>query len=293
MQSNSSRSSKAALISLLLIITLMPTRLTLAGTADSLSHEFNHNLLQLRNPAPSLWHHQAQSPHVSGEKSGKYRRAFLFTQLYHDFSFFVRRPGFCAVVGGVALAPSFLGNYFRSEDAEFTEMWGNSQFADDFFELGEGYGQSAYTMSAAGALYLLGRTKSDAKLRSFGSDLFRAHLINGVFTLGMKGLVNRARPNGASYSYPSGHTSSAFTTAGVIYSHYGKLYSLPAFALATYVGFSRLQENKHYFSDVVAGAVLGSYIGINIVRDPEDAEGIKVSPTLYHGAPGVKLTLKF
>ncbi len=222
-----------------------------------------------------------------------YGRKFLFSQLFDDCKFFLSKPESYALVGGVTAMPIIFRSNFATEDPEFTEMWGSSQFADDFFESGEYYGQAVYHMAAAVLLYDFGRVKSHPNLRSFGSDLFRAHMINGVITLSMKGIVHRKRPNGGPYSYPSGHTSSAFTTAGVVYEHFGKYYGIPALALATYVGFSRLQENKHYFSDVVAGAIIGSYVGFRIVRKPEDEKSLEVSPSISYGAPGVALTYSF
>lgn len=60
------------------------------------------------------------------------------------------------------------------------------------------------------------------------------------------------------YAFPSGHTSSAFAAAGVGVKHYGWKWGALAEAAALYVGLSRLQENKHYVSDVIGGAVLAA-----------------------------------
>lgn len=54
----------------------------------------------------------------------------------------------------------------------------------------------------------------------------------------MKVAVNRPRPSGGPYSFPSGHTTSAFITAGVVQKHFGPYAGYPAFALAGYVGLS-------------------------------------------------------
>ena len=70
--------------------------------------------------------------------------------------------------------------------------------------------------------------------------------------------VNRTRPNGADYSFPSGHTSASFASAGYICQRYGYKKGRLAYLAATFVGWSRIQANKHYASDVLAGAALGS-----------------------------------
>lgn len=76
-----------------------------------------------------------------------------------------------------------------------------------------------------------------------------------------KYLVNAERPNGAGYSFPSGHTTSSFAGAAFIQSEYGWKWGVPAYLLASYVGWSRINANKHWPRDVYAGAALA--IGVN------------------------------
>jgi membrane-associated phospholipid phosphatase len=79
----------------------------------------------------------------------------------------------------------------------------------------------------------------------------------------LKPTVNRTRPDGGSQSFPSGHAASAFAGAAFLQRRYGWKLGLPAYALATYVGYSRVEAKRHYTSDVVAGAAIG--IGANLV----------------------------
>ena len=69
--------------------------------------------------------------------------------------------------------------------------------------------------------------------------------------------VDRERPNGGSMSFPSGHTSAAFSGAAFIQMRYGWLYGSMAYAGATYVGWSRIVTENHYVEDVIAGAGIG------------------------------------
>jgi membrane-associated phospholipid phosphatase len=79
----------------------------------------------------------------------------------------------------------------------------------------------------------------------------------------LKPLVDRTRPYGGGRSFPSGHAASAFAGAAFLQMRYGWELGLPAYAVATYVGYSRVQAERHHTSDVVAGAAIG--IAANLV----------------------------
>ena len=78
-----------------------------------------------------------------------------------------------------------------------------------------------------------------------------------IVTHGLKILINKERPNGGDYSFPSGHTSAAFTGAAFIDKRYGYKVGIPAYLLASFVGWSRVNANKHDYWDVLGGIVIG------------------------------------
>ena len=78
-----------------------------------------------------------------------------------------------------------------------------------------------------------------------------------IVTHSLKRIINKERPNGGSYSYPSGHTTAAFTGAAFIEKRYGLKAGVPAYILASYVGWSRVYSKHHDNYDVAAGALLG------------------------------------
>jgi len=89
-----------------------------------------------------------------------------------------------------------------------------------------------------------------------------AIMTNGTLTYGMKRAFGRKRPNGSCCtSFPSGHTSHSFVIAAIADELYGNRLGSVAYALATLVAISRINDNKHYLSDVIFGAVLGTVVG--------------------------------
>ena len=82
-------------------------------------------------------------------------------------------------------------------------------------------------------------------------------LTEGV-TYGLKLLVNKPRPDlSDKNSFPSGHTSTTFHSASFIHRRYGITYAIPAYALASFTGLTRIYAEKHHGFDVLVGAVIG------------------------------------
>ncbi|CAA7600976.1 Phosphatidic acid phosphatase type 2/haloperoxidase [Acididesulfobacillus acetoxydans] len=67
------------------------------------------------------------------------------------------------------------------------------------------------------------------------------------------------------YSFPSGHTTTSFAPATVLFRK-SKGIGVAALILAALIGFSRIYVGVHYPSDVAGGVVLGSLIGWLVVR---------------------------
>lgn len=120
------------------------------------------------------------------------------------------------------------------------------------------------------ALLLAGEIKGDKELSRKALYIGESIVVSSVITWGLKYSINRDRPatqfpgeiipisKGGSPSFPSGHTSQAFSTATALFIAWPKWYvAVPAFGWATAVGYSRMYLGVHYPSDVLAGAVVG------------------------------------
>ena len=78
-------------------------------------------------------------------------------------------------------------------------------------------------------------------------------------TYALKYTVREKRPDSDDTdSFPSLHTSSAFSGATFIYKRYGFEYAIIPYLGAIYTGYSRVHSNKHYTRDVIAGALIGT-----------------------------------
>lgn len=77
-------------------------------------------------------------------------------------------------------------------------------------------------------------------------------------TILIKYTADRERPDRSdNYSFPSGHTSFSFNGATFLHRRYGINWGMPAYVLASFVGFSRVATQRHYLSDVLVGAGIG------------------------------------
>ncbi|PKD20965.1 phosphatidic acid phosphatase [Salegentibacter salinarum] len=86
----------------------------------------------------------------------------------------------------------------------------------------------------------------------------KSFLLNLAVTGAGKYLINKERPlQGGGYAFPSGHTSVAFQGASFFHRRYGFKYSIPAYILAGFTGYSRLNAKRHDGWDVLAGAAIG------------------------------------
>jgi len=86
-------------------------------------------------------------------------------------------------------------------------------------------------------------------------------ILAASFSLGFKNILKEERPYGGVYnSFPSGHTITAFMGAEILRREYGEEYpgiAIAGYAVATGVGCMRIYNNKHWASDVLAGAGFG------------------------------------
>jgi membrane-associated phospholipid phosphatase len=150
-------------------------------------------------------------------------------------------------------------------------------------------GQPIGLFTATG-IYLIGRADGQQRTQELGLHTMAAIALAGGEAGAIKIIAGRARPfasldNAANFgflrglrddkyrSFPSGHTASAFAFAAAVSSETQRWWPSTRWVIgpilysgATLTGMSRIYNEAHWASDVMAGAALGTLTGIKVVR---------------------------
>ena len=114
-------------------------------------------------------------------------------------------------------------------------------------------------------LSLLTVTYGKEKNRQTGRLMSSAFSGSSLIVYTTKRLINRRRPldihDTDTPALPSGHTANAFAMATILGNRHPKL-RIPLYIGAGMVGFSRIYLGRHYVSDVLMGATVGTGVGL-------------------------------
>lgn len=203
-----------------------------------------------------------------------------------------------AGIGAAALLDNTVRNHERNDHSRFSD-----QVAKDF----EQFGQTG-AFGVMGAFYVASLAARDGRARSVGEDgLIASVIAGGVIGPVLKFAAGRVRPRNTdktfefkpfsgNSSFPSGHSTEAFTVASVISAHYdARWVQIVSYGSAALVGFARVHHQAHFLSDVTAGAILGTVTGRTVVhRNEQERRKYALTPVIGpHGEPGVGVALSF
>jgi membrane-associated phospholipid phosphatase len=144
------------------------------------------------------------------------------------------------------------------------------------------------------SMYTIGRLSKEKRLADLGLHGTEALAVGALTADGLKIVFGRARPyvkstdstsnpddwqfgrglKGNDYSsFPSGHTTAGFAAAAAVTNEMSRWrpssqwYIGPLmFGGATMIGLSRMYNNRHWATDVMMGAAIGTFAGNKVVR---------------------------
>jgi membrane-associated phospholipid phosphatase len=189
-----------------------------------------------------------------------------------------------AIGGGLALAA-------HPADATLNaHLQSQSDTGDDWWALGKYLGDTPEQIALSIGTYAFGRWRDQPKVAHLGMDLVQAQILTEMIVEPLKFSTQRLRPDGSnSLSFPSGHAAITFAAATVIERHLGWRKAILGYGIASYVAVSRLHDNRHWLSDVVFGAAVGSIAGRTVVHHRADYWA--VTPVMIPGH-GVALLVR-
>jgi len=159
---------------------------------------------------------------------------------------------------------------------------------EESLEPGRFIGDFMVQTGGAFATYAVGRLTGKPRVAHIGAELFRAQLVAQGTSQVLKISTRRTRPDGTRLSFPSGHTAAAFATASVLHTELGWKVGVPAYALAAMVGVSRMQADRHFVSDVVAGGAVGLLAGRSVTFGRGNTR-FALRPTAMPGGIGISI----
>jgi membrane-associated phospholipid phosphatase len=110
-------------------------------------------------------------------------------------------------------------------------------------------------------------------------------------TYTLKEITNKKRPDNNDHdAFPSAHSAVSFHGAAFLHERYGLKVGIPAYLAAGFVGYSRVDVDRHDYQDVLAGALLGIVISRYFTKK---LPGIEVAPLVEPGTYGVQFAARW
>jgi membrane-associated phospholipid phosphatase len=200
------------------------------------------------------------------------------------------------VAGSIALLDEPARDYLQRHSSN-----GSQRIADIFEPFG-----ASYALGTLAGFALVGFTGDRPTARAVALDGTVSSLIaGGIIVPMLKALTGRSRPHdgqgahdfnplAGAESFPSGHTTEAFTVAASIAENYHRPWiSALSYSIAGLVGYSRMEHDDHWLSDVAAGALIGVGVSKQVSKLNRSRRGIAFMPLEEQGVRGVRVSVSF
>ncbi len=180
------------------------------------------------------------------------------------------RPGQAALIIAGALLVSGM---FDTPLNQGMQAW-RTPTTNSFARIGNKFGAGQLLAPALATAWVAGAALGDDGVRRASGHALVAAGAAGLAVTALKWTVGRGRPSNGfdagqfdafefeDSSFPSGHTAMAFSVASSLSRDIrGRWDDVALYGAATLTGLARMNDNKHWLSDVVGGAVIGIFAG--------------------------------
>ncbi len=169
---------------------------------------------------------------------------------------------------------------FKDEEVRQAVQRGYGGWKKTYLDITNEVGNPLYTLPVAGGFFGLSLLTDNGKFQDASFTSMESVVVSLFFVGGIKVLVGRARPyayRGPHYfspfsfkkqfhSFPSGHTSTAFafTVPWIVY--YPNFFTYSLLIVPTGTALARIAKDKHWLTDVIAGALVGGLTGYGLAK---------------------------
>jgi len=199
---------------------------------------------------------------------------------------------FVVAESGLTLADPAVRDFFQSNQNKTASYISTNVL--------EGFGAEHSFLLMSG-IFAYGVLAKDNKCKSTALLALESFALASLVTRIPKSLIGRERPHSGdgpyqfngpftNVSFPSGHTTASFAVASVIATQFrdSKWIPVTAYSVATLAGLSRIYDDEHWLTDVVAGAAIGTLVG-NLVSHRTTNSHLTVVPFGNGNFQGVKI----
>lgn len=186
----------------------------------------------------------------------------------------------------------------------------NPQQQHDITQFTDAFGSGLLSIPLLGGMYLMGRKKDNCRMQEASLAGLQAFVLSAGAAFVLKELTQRPRPTQlqdakkwygpfsghSNTAFPSGHSMRAFALATVLAGYYPDQVwvGIGAYGLAGLTVGGRLLSGEHWPSDVVAGALLGYFVGRGVLwanRQNMDENRFSFKPLINENGIGLAFVL--
>lgn len=213
--------------------------------------------------------------------------AFFFEDFRDVFSSPAHFDGSDWVRVGAVAGAAVAAALWADEPLQRFSRANRAPFLDDLSSVGDCYGRLSTGYYLGSALYLAGALADDDWTRLTGRAVIEAHTFSLLVTGVLKAVAGRSRPylnqgnavfgwfetENSRWSLPSGHATAAFAISSVLSKRIDNPWASGGlFALSGVTVLNRIYDDKHWLSDTILGAAIGTAIGMAVGEMIDDEE---------------------